>query len=216
MRLRFAIIWALITACAGNPHRRSAGEWAHARQTAEQYLRGKYGTNWRITDERHGVPFMFAIRVEDAAAVLIHNDAVFTQRGLAGLDLYLRQSRCVEQQLVSTDEMLRLLRYLDVSPPESDPQIHNPIGRGDRTKDLHPHLEYLDDGRARFSIHYRVYIEEDPNIDYGDSDDDGPDPDELIKTWTLDMAPGQMPVWTSQTRIFNTKTHRWRKPDAPL
>lgn len=217
MIARFAIL-CVLAACAGNPYRRSAGEWAHARQTAERYLRDKYGTAWRIEEERHGLPFMFAIRVDDAWAVLVHEDAIFTQRGLAGLDRYLRQSRCVEQRLASSDDVVRLLRFLEAMPPETDPHVgNNPIGRRDKLRDLRPHLEYLDDGRARLSLHYHVEIEQDPNVDYGGGDgDDAPDPDHLIKTWTLDMAPGQMPVWTSQMRIFNEKTHRFRPVEAPL
>ncbi|HEY5951331.1 MAG TPA: hypothetical protein VIV40_37820 [Kofleriaceae bacterium] len=197
-----ALLWVLLMACAGNPHLRSKDEWARAREVAERYLRDKYGTAWKITEERQAVPFMFDIDVVDAASVLVHDNAVFTQRGMAGFDRYLRGSRCVEQRLPSVEDMTVLLHFFDVYPPDSHPQGYFLLSTPQPA--WRPHLEYLDGGRATLTLIYRIW-DDDNTDDHGESSDT----EGYLRAWTLTMDPGQMPVWRSETRVWNDEKERW-------
>ena len=196
------VLAVFLMSCAGTPHGRSKDEWAKARDVAEQYLRTKYGTAWRITEERSGVPFMFSIDVADAASVLVHDGAVFEQRGIAGLDRYLRGSRCVEQRLPTRDDMVVLLHFFDAFPPDPKPQGY--FRKSDPNEAVRPRLDYLDDGRATLTLYYRMPDE--PSDHEGDGEDD----ELVLRQWTLTMNPGQMPVWTSETRLWDKATKRFR------
>jgi hypothetical protein len=198
-----ALLSVLVMACAANPHSRSKDEWSRARQVAEEYLRGKYGTSWKVVDERHGVPFMFHVDAGDEATVLVHDNAVFTQRGMAGLDRYLRGSRCVEQQLPSVPEMITLIHFFDAYPP--DPHRQGYFKQDATHAAWRPQLQYLDGGRAQLTLYYRIDQEDDGN-DYGDGDET----ESSLRAWTLRMDPGQMPVWTKETRIWDRVKDQWR------
>jgi hypothetical protein len=190
-------------ACAGNPHRRSKDDWARARDVAEQYLANKYGTSWKIKGERQGVPFMFSVEASEDASVLVHDNVVFTQRGIAGLDRYLRGSRCVEQQLPTLDDMMVLLFFFDAYPPDPKPRWY--FTESAPHAAWRPQLQYLDGGRAQLTLIYRIAKEDDGN-DGGDGDET----ERSLRAWTLRMDPGQMPVWTKESRIWDQVKEQWR------
>lgn len=198
-----ALIWMLLMACAGNPHGRSKDEWARARTVAEHYLRDKYGASWKITNERHGVPYMFSVEAGDEASVLVHDNAIFTQRGMAGLDRFLRGSRCVEQRLPDVRDLTVVLRFFDAYPP--DPNREGYFLSSDPHPALRPHLEYLDNGRARLDLFYRY----EDNTGDGEDHGDGDDHEIGIRVWTLTMDPGQMPVWTSEIKSWDAEKGQW-------
>lgn len=189
-------------ACAGNPHGRSKDEWARARTVAEHYLRDKYGSAWTITEERHAFPFMFHVEAGEEPSVLVYDGALFTQRGMAGLDRYLRTSRCVEQHLPEAHDMTILIRFFDAFPPDPHPQAF--IKMNNPHEPWRPHLDYLDGGRARLRLYYR--IDDDNGNDEGG---DGEETEGALREWTLKMDPGQMPVWTSEVRHWDRVKERW-------
>jgi hypothetical protein len=189
--------------CAGGHHGRSKDEWAQAREVAEQYLRTKYGTAWKLTGERQGVPFMFSVEAGDEASVLVHDNAVFTQRGMAGLDRYIRGSRCVEQRLPSLHDMMVLVHFFDAYPPDPKPQGF--FKESAPREAWRPHLEYLDGGRATLTLYYRI-----DNDDDNDHEGEGDDTEGHLRAWTLTMNPGQMPVWSSETRTWDREKEQFR------
>lgn len=182
-----------MTSCAGAPHGGgSRDDWTRARAVAEQHLE----SGEAIEEEVPRLPFMFFLKSQTRFAVLVHNGALFERRGLAGLDIYLRESKCVEQRLPNVDDMLTLMRFLEAGPPGEKP--HGYIRkRADETA-LRPRLEYLDGGSARLVLYYRT-------ADDGPEDGgDGPS-DPVLSEWTLTMDPGQMPVWTRKGRVWNSE-----------
>jgi hypothetical protein len=197
-----ALLWIILMACAGNPHGRSKDEWAQARTVAEHYLRDKYGSTWTITAERHAFPFMFHVDGVEESTVLIHDNAVFTQRGMAGLDRYLRGSRCVEQQLPTVRDMPVLLRVFDAFPPDPNPQGY--LKSDSPHEEWRPHLDYLDGGRARLRL---IYMIDDSNKT--EDGGEGEDTEGELREWTLKMDQGQMPVWTSQIRSWDRVKEQW-------
>ena len=198
-----ALFWILLMACPGTPHGRSKDDWARAREVAEKYLRDKHGADWKITGQRDGVPFMFSVDAGDEASVLVHDNAVFAQRGMAGLDRYLRGSRCVEQRLPSVKDMTVLIHFFDAYPPDPHPQGY--FLQSNPHEPWRPHLVYLEGGRAQLTLYYRIDEDDDGNDEGESSDTDG-----YLRAWTLRMDPGQMPVWTSETRIWDREKEQFR------
>lgn len=178
-------------------------DWARARLVAEQYLRDRHGTSWKITGQREGVPFMFQVEAGDEASVLVHDGAVFSQRGMAGFDRYLRGSRCVEQRLPSLHDMMVLLYVFGAYPPDPHPQGY--FKESAPREAWRPHLDYLDDARATLTLYYRI-VDDDGSNDHADGDE----PAGYLRAWTLAMSPGQMPVWTSETRVWDRAKEHWR------
>lgn len=201
----FVLLWILLMACAGNPHGRSKDEWARARTVAEHYLRDKYGATWTIKAERHAFPFMFHVDGVDESTVIVHDNTIFTQRGMAGLDRYLRGSRCMEQQLATVRDMPVLLRVFDAFPPDPHPQGY--FMSDNPHEQWRPHLEYLDGGRARLRLYYRIDHEDNSGDQIGGGD--GDDTEGELREWTLTMDPGQMPVWTSELRRWDDVKGQW-------
>lgn len=180
----------IMTSCAGASKGRSRDEWAAARAVAEKHLT----TDEAVEEEVSALPFMFLLRSTTRFAVLVHAGDLFERRGVAALDVYLRESRCIEQRLPNIHQMLMLVRLLDAWPPA----VENPHAYISKLADevaLHPRLDYLDGGSARVVLYYLVR-------DTGDDEGEGSD-DPRLAEWTLTMDPGQMPVWTHRGRTWN-------------
>jgi hypothetical protein len=214
---------AILGACSGGPPRdvstptpkgpdREA--WAKARAIAEEYLRARHAaTDWKIVEERAGMPFLFSVETPDAFAVLVSGGAVVTQRGLDALDQFLRQSRCMEARTPTVDEMMVLVQLLDVFP--GNPQPRNFMRRWAETVAWRPRLDFLDHGRAALYLYYALStLGDDPDHHRSPSAPASRDTTEIIE-WKLAMDPGQPPVWTQKRRTFDKVNQKWADVDHP-
>ena len=190
---------SLLLACASGQHARSRDEWNRAKAIAEKYLLEKHPppSAWKIYGEKAALPFLFLVDNEQDRMVLVHNGAVVEQRGLAALDRYLRESRCIEQRQVTAREMLLLLQHLDAFAPEQK-ESRAYFRPNNPNEAWRPRLDYLDQGRATMTLYYRA----------DEADDEGSESMSetgTLKEWTLTMQPGQAPVWRLRVRTWHDR-----------
>jgi hypothetical protein len=188
-----ALALVLLVGACGGPRRPGRDPWAHARTIAEQHLRDRH-TTWTIDAELTGTPYLFRVHTPDAFALLVHDGAVVTQRGLAALDRYLRESRALELRTTTLEEFMVLVQLLDTLPPEPNPRSHFRLSVEGA---LRPRLDYHPGGRATFHLYYRL-----PSNPFGGTKAPvGP-----VIEWTLTMDPGAMPHWSKRQRDYNEDT----------
>ena len=189
----------LLASCTGSakPGREA---WQRARTIAEAHLRKAYGEPpaWRIVEEREGTPFLFEVRSPEEGAVLVHGDQVFTQKGLGGLDRYLRESRCVELRTANINDMIVLLHLLQTFPPFEGGEDY--ITRISTQEGLRPRLDFHDGGKGTLHLFY-ILESVHPGDEEGEDQDD--DEEAGVLEWTLTMDPGQAPFWTRAVRHWD-------------
>lgn len=196
MAIELVALIVFVAACSGGPKAPGRAAWSRARTIAETYLRQKYGAPpaWHIEGEHEGAPFLFDVSSPEQALLLVHRDQVVEQKGLAGLDRYLRESRCAELRTAKLDDMMSLLFLFQALPPAENSLGY--VRRDAKQTAFRPRLDFHDGGSATLHLFYIV-----------EQNDEAPgegEHDEVwLIEWTLTMDPGQMPVWRQRPRTWN-------------
>ena len=124
--------------------------------------------------------------------------------GLPALERHLRDGGDIAQHRATSEDVLALVERFEAFPPhrnaQGEPDPRNYFHGKYAPAGLRPHLDYLDAGRATFTMNYR-------NTETGDAPGDSGTM--RVYAWTLAIEPVAPLAWTLRIRQWDTVEKRF-------